>query len=170
MSHCCYHLDTFIAQQIMLVAHQSDLLQHIVSKYSKKRERKNPTILSSHCTTRPRRSTCTKAKATSSITFQRQGKSPLLREMRTLSVKKEKVAFALKNISSMKRKQKRNSPSSSINCERMGQIHSIYCDSADNSACVQIIEAGNNMSAMMDNKGGARNKEEEKQGKESRHG
>jgi len=52
----------------------------------------------------------------------------------------------------------------------MGQIQSIYCDSADNSACTQIIEAGNDMSAMMDDEGSARNEEEEKQGKESRHG
>jgi len=102
MSH--YHLDMFVTQQIMLVACQSDLLQHIVSKYSKKRERKNPTILSSHHTTRPRRSTCTEAKATSGIAFRRQGKSLLLRAMHTLSAKKEKVAFALKNISSIKRK------------------------------------------------------------------
>jgi len=52
----------------------------------------------------------------------------------------------------------------------MGQIHSIYCDSTDDSACAQIIEAGNDVSAMMDDKGSARNEEEEKQGKESRHG
>ena len=170
MSHCHYHLDTFVAWKITLVACQSDLLQHIVSKYSKKRERKNPTILSSHRTTRPRQSTCTEAKATSSIVFQRQGKLLLSRAMRTSSAKKEKVAFSLKNISSVKRKQKQNSPSSSIDCKCMGQIHSIYCDSADNSVCVQIIEAGNDMLAMMDNEGGAGNKEEEKQGKESRHG
>jgi len=52
----------------------------------------------------------------------------------------------------------------------MGQIHSIYCDSADDSACTRIIEAGNDVSAMTDNEGGARNEEEEKQGKETRHG
>jgi len=76
--------------------------------------------------------------------------------------------FALKNISSVKRKQKQNSPSSSINCKCMGQIHSIYCDSANNSVCVRIIEVGNNVLAMMDDEGSAGNEEEEKQGKESR--
>jgi len=52
----------------------------------------------------------------------------------------------------------------------MGQIHSIYCDSTNDSACMRIIEAGNDMLAMMDDEGSAGNEEEEKQGKESRHG
>jgi len=52
----------------------------------------------------------------------------------------------------------------------MGQIHSIYCDSTNDSICTWIIEAGNDVSAMMDDEGGTGKEEEEKQGKESRHG
>jgi len=78
--------------------------------------------------------------------------------------------FALKNISSVKRKQIWNLPSSLIDCECMSQIHCIYYNSANDSAYVWIIEVGYNMSAMIDDKGSAGKEEEEKQGKENGHG
>jgi len=167
ISHCHYHLNLLIACQITLVACQSDLLQHIVSKSPKKREKKRPTTLPNHQTTRPRRSICTEAKATSVIMFQRWGKLARLSPMSILSTKNEKLVFALKNISSVKRKQIQNLPSSSINCKRMSQIRCIYYNSADDSTCTQIIEVGYDMSAMMDDEGGTRKEEEENQGKEN---
>jgi len=105
MSRRCYHLNLLIARQIMLVACQSNLLQHIVSKSPKKREKKRPTTLPNHRTTRLRRSICTEAKATSIIVFRRQGKLARLSPTSILSMKNKKLAFALKNISSVKRKR-----------------------------------------------------------------
>jgi len=170
MSHCCYHLNLLIACQIMLVACQSDLLQHIVSKSPKKREKKRPTMLPNHRTTRLRRSICTEAKVTSIIVFQRRGKLVRLSPMSILSTKNKKLAFALKNISSIKRKRIQNLPSSSIDCKCISQIHCVYYNSADDSTCAQIIEVGYDVSAMMDDEGGAGKEEEENQGKENGHG
>ena len=170
MSCCCYHLNLLIACQIMLVACQSDLLQHIVSKSPKKREKKRPTMLPNHQTTRLRGSICTEAKATSIILFWRWGKSVQLSPTSILSTKNKKLAFALKNISSVKRKWIQNLPSSLIDCEHISKIHCIYYNSTDDSICMQIIEVGYNMLAVTDNKGSAGKEEEENQGKEIGHG
>ena len=52
----------------------------------------------------------------------------------------------------------------------MSQIYCVYYNSADDSACMRIIEVGYNMSAMTDDEGSARKEEEENQGKENGHG